>query len=81
MSDRLADGWAFRVVSLVDNVSRVSPALEAYVKMTGERVCEVLNRAIVAHGLPKTSGGRNTTGSGRIVLWETCLPLSDCRAN
>jgi putative transposase len=22
--------------------------------MTGERVCEVLNRAIVAHGLPKT---------------------------
>ena len=54
VSDRLADGRAFRVLSLVDNVSRVSPALEADFKMTGERVCEVLNRAIVAHGLPKT---------------------------
>ncbi len=54
VSDRLSDGRAFRVLSLVDNVSRVSPALEADFKMTGERVCEVLNRAIVAHGLPKT---------------------------
>jgi putative transposase len=27
VSDRLADGRAFRVLSLVDNVSRVSPAL------------------------------------------------------
>ncbi len=53
MSDRLADDRAFRVLSLVDNVRRVSPALEADFKMTGERVCEVLNRAIVAHGLPK----------------------------
>jgi len=54
VSDRLSDGRAFRVLSLVDNVSRVSPALEAVSKMTGEQVCEVLNRAIVAHGLPKT---------------------------
>ena len=53
VSDRLADGRAVRVLSLVDKVSRVSPALEADFKMTGERVCEVLNRAIVAHGLSK----------------------------
>ncbi len=38
----------------MDNVSRVSPALEADFKMTGERICEVLNLAIVAHGLPRT---------------------------
>jgi len=52
--DRLSDASVFRVLSLVDNVSRVSPALEADFKMKGERVCEVLDRAIVAHGLPKT---------------------------
>ena len=51
---QLADGRAFRVLLLVDNVRRVSPSLEADFKMTGERVCEVLNRAIIAHGLPKT---------------------------
>ncbi len=54
MSNRLADCRAFRVRSLVENVSPISPAFEADFKMTVERVCEVLNRAIVAHGLPKT---------------------------
>ncbi len=43
VSEWIADGRAFRVLSLVDNVSSVSPALEADFKMTGERVCEVLN--------------------------------------
>ena len=43
VSDLLADGRALWVLSLVDNVSRVSPALEADFTMTGERVCEVLN--------------------------------------
>jgi putative transposase len=50
----LADGRAFRVLSLVENVSRVSPALEADFKMTGERVCELLIRAIVADRMRKT---------------------------
>ncbi len=54
VSDQLADGRAFRVLSLVDNVSCVSPALEADFRMTGERVCEILDRAVAAHGLPKT---------------------------
>jgi transposase InsO family protein len=44
----------YRVLSLVDNVSHVSPALEADFKMTCERVCEVWDRAIAAHRLPKT---------------------------
>jgi hypothetical protein len=45
MSDRLADGRSFRVLTLVDNVSRVSPGLEADFRMFAERVCQVLDRA------------------------------------
>jgi putative transposase len=43
VSVRLADAMAFRVLSLVDNVSRVSPALDTDFKMTADRVYEVLN--------------------------------------
>ncbi len=53
ISDRLADGRAFRVLTLVDNVSRVSPALEADFSLTGKRVTEVLDRAGRLYGLPK----------------------------
>jgi len=53
ISDRLADGRAFRVLTLVDNVSRVSPALEADFSLTGKRVTEVLDSAARLHGLPK----------------------------
>lgn len=54
VSDRLADGRSFRVLALVDNVSRVSPALEADFSITGKRVTEVLDRAVALYGLPKT---------------------------
>ena len=76
VSDRLSDGRAFRVLSLVDNVSRVSPALEADFKMTGERVCEVLNRAIVAHGLPKTirlDNGPEFAGKALVVSFKSTV--------
>jgi putative transposase len=53
VSDRLADGRPFRVLTLVDNVSRVSPALEADFCLTGKRVTQVLDRAVAHHGLPK----------------------------
>jgi putative transposase len=53
VSDRLADGRAFRVLTLVDNVSRVSPALEVDSSLTGKRVTRVLDRAAEVHGLPK----------------------------
>lgn len=53
VSDRLADGRAFRILALVDNVSRVSPALEADFGLTGRRVTEVLDRAAALYGLPK----------------------------
>lgn len=54
VSDRLADGSSFRVLALGDNVSRVSPALEAARSLTGQRVTEVLDRAVATYGLPKT---------------------------
>jgi putative transposase len=53
LSDRLACGRAFRVLALVDNVSKVSPAIEADFSLTGRRVTEILERAVALHGLPK----------------------------
>ena len=53
LSDRLADGRAFRILTLVDNVSRVSPAIEADFSLTGRRVTQVLDRAVAQHGLPR----------------------------
>jgi putative transposase len=40
MADRLVDGRPFRVLTLVDNVSRVSPALVADSRLTAERVAD-----------------------------------------
>ena len=53
LAERLSDGRAFRVLTLVDNVSRVSPALEADSSLTGKRVTEVLDRAAALYGLPR----------------------------
>jgi putative transposase len=50
MSDRLADGRRFRVLTLVDNISRVSPALEADSSLTGARVVQVLERVAREQG-------------------------------
>ena len=51
--DALFDGRRFRILTIVDNFSRVSPALEADSSLTGERVVEVLEGLKVARGLPK----------------------------
>jgi putative transposase len=53
LSDRLAHGRAFRVLTLVDNVTKVSPAIEADFSLTGRRVAEILDRAVARYGLPK----------------------------
>ena len=51
MSDALHDGRRFRVFTIVDHFSRVSPALEVDVSLTGKRVAQVLERLKWAHGL------------------------------
>lgn len=54
VADRLADGRAFRMLTLVDNFSRVSPSVEVDYSLTGKRVVEVLERLKDTCGLPKT---------------------------
>ena len=52
VSDSLHDGRRFRALTIVDNVSRVSPAIEVGTSLTGQRVVKVLDRLTHAHGLP-----------------------------
>jgi transposase InsO family protein len=53
VSDSLHDGRRFRVLTLVDHFSRVSPAIEVGSSITGKRVVAVLERLVKAHGLPR----------------------------
>jgi putative transposase len=53
LTDGLADGRRFRVLTIVDNVSRVSPAIEVGVSLTGERVVAVLERLKGTIGRPE----------------------------
>jgi putative transposase len=53
MSDALHSGRRFRVFTIVDNFSRVSPALEVDFSLTGHRVAEVLDRLKKTCGLPQ----------------------------
>jgi putative transposase len=51
--DRLADGRPFRLLTLVDNFSRVSPAIECDFSFNGPRVVAVLEH-LKENGLPQT---------------------------
>ena len=53
LTDALADGRRFRVLTLVDNVSRVSPAIEVGGSLTGERVVAILERLKRTVGVPE----------------------------
>jgi putative transposase len=52
LTDGLVDGRRFRVLTIVDNVSRVSPAIEVGVSLTGERVVATLERLKQIAGRP-----------------------------
>ena len=54
VADRLSDGRQFRLLTLVDNFSRVSPAIEVDFSLNGKRVVEVMERLKMTFGLPKT---------------------------
>ncbi len=54
ISDSLYDGHRFRVLTLVDNMSRESPAIVADRSFSGARVVAVLNRLAATWGLPKS---------------------------
>ena len=52
VSDEVGWGHRFRVLTLVDHFSRVSPALEVGVRMSGQRVAEVLTQLSMTVGVP-----------------------------
>lgn len=54
MSDNLFDGRRFRVLTLVDNMSRESPMIVVDRSFSGTRVVAVLNRLADSWGLPKS---------------------------
>jgi putative transposase len=53
LTDGLVDGRRFRVLTIVDNVSRVSPAIEVGTSLTGERVVAILERLKRTVGRPE----------------------------
>ena len=50
---------------MVDDVSRVSPDIEADFSLTGRRVTQVLERAATRYGLPKAICVDNTAALAR----------------
>ncbi len=53
VADRLSAGRSFRLLTLVDNFSRVSPAIEIDYSLNARRVVEVLDRLKATFGIPK----------------------------
>jgi len=53
VSDTLEDGRHFRVLTVVDNWSRLCPLLEPGFSLTGTRVAAALQRVVDVHGAPK----------------------------
>ena len=53
MSDSLYDGRRFRVLTIVDNMTRESPAIEVSRSFSGQAVAEVLDRLAQTTGLPQ----------------------------
>lgn len=51
--DSLVGGRRFRCLTIVDNFSKESPAIEVDTSLTGLRVVRVLERLKETHGLPK----------------------------
>jgi putative transposase len=52
LADSLADGRRFRILTIVDTVSRVSPAIAVGTSLTGERVVTLLTRLRSTVGVP-----------------------------
>jgi len=69
VSDSLHDGRRFRVLTLVDHFSRVSPAFEVESSITGKRVVAVLERLRRRTDYPGSS--RRTTGRNLPPGWWT----------
>jgi putative transposase len=72
--DRLMDGRAFRVLTIVDHYSRECPLLEAGQSLTGRHVVDCLDRLAFLRGRPEAI----TVDNGRsfaVACW-TRGPIS-----
>ena len=54
MSDQLFTGQRFRILTLVDNFSRVSLAIRGGQRMTGDHVVQILQEVAQRTGYPRT---------------------------
>lgn len=70
VSDSLVNGQKFRALTIVDNFSRVSPAVEGDFSLTGKRVVEVLDCLGRVNGLPKAIRVANGTEFASKVMDE-----------
>ena len=71
MADQTFDGQKLRVLTIVDNFSRMSPALEVRRRYTGYDVVRTLERATRQYGLPRTIRVDNSPEfvSKEVDLW------------
>jgi putative transposase len=53
VSDTLADGRSFRALTIVDDFTKICPAIEVDTSISGQRVIRVLERAIELRGKPE----------------------------
>ena len=58
MSDELYNGQRIRLLTLVDNFTRESLAIEVADRLGGQRLVEVLMQVVQEKGLPKVDQGR-----------------------
>lgn len=81
--DQLADGRAFRVLTVIDNWSRESPILEMGFRLTGDSVVAALNRVSKAERLPVSitvdHGTEFTSKALDTWAWENKVELDFTR--
>lgn len=81
--DQLANGLAFRVLTVIDNWSRESPLLEVGLRLTGQSVAEALNRAAEYTRLPSSiTADHGTEFTSRTLdtwAWENKVQLAFTR--